>query len=165
MLPLIYQQIEATGLIPVEEFPDILAMSQMTPGPIAINAATYVGFRSLGLAGAFIATLGVLTPSIILILLLLTAINRSKKSLLIKNILDGVRPVTVGMIFIAVVYFLEISALNGKILSTDILEMGGGFFNIIPAFMFLGVITLAIKTKINPILITISAGLIGALLL
>ena len=66
MLPMIYQELEKFGLS-MQEFSDVVAISQMTPGPIAVNAATYIGYKSAGFAGAAFATLGVSLPSFILI--------------------------------------------------------------------------------------------------
>lgn len=165
MLPLLYQQIEISGLLPLAEFPDILALSQMTPGPIAINAATYIGFRNYGLTGAFVATLGVMTPSILLTLLVVQVMRRYKENSVIKAILEGVRPVTVGMIAVAAVYFSEITVFNGKVLSSDILKQGFGFFNIIPLLIFIPVLFLTAKTKVNPIIVSISAGVLCMLFL
>ncbi len=161
ILPLLFQQIEITGLIPTAEFPDILALSQMTPGPIVINAATYIGFRSNGIIGSVVATLGVLTPSMVLVILLVSIMNRCKGSLLVTCIIQGVRPVTVGMIFTAALYFLEITVFNGQILSSDVTKMGTDFINLLPAGLFTLVLILAMKTRINPIFLSVGAGITG----
>jgi chromate transporter len=67
MLPLMFQGVSYFGLMTKEEFADLVAISQVTPGPIAVNAATYAGFSVSGVAGAFFATLGVAIPAFILV--------------------------------------------------------------------------------------------------
>ena len=69
MLPLIFQSVKDFGMMTASEFSDLVALSQVTPGPIAVNAATYVGFNGAGIPGALAATLGVALPSFILILI------------------------------------------------------------------------------------------------
>ena len=63
MLPLIFQSVKDFGMMTASEFSDLVALSQVTPGPIAVNAATYVGFNGAGIPGALAATLGVALPS------------------------------------------------------------------------------------------------------
>ena len=65
MLPLIFQSVKDFGMMTASEFSDLVALSQVTPGPIAVNAATYVGFNGAGIPGALAATLGVALPSFI----------------------------------------------------------------------------------------------------
>ena len=77
MLPLIFQSVQDFGVMSAQEFSDLVALSQVTPGPVAVNAATYVGFNYSGFAGAAIATLGVCLPSFILMLLVMKFIDSS----------------------------------------------------------------------------------------
>lgn len=116
MIPLIQKEIESHGWIYSNEFADIVAISQMTPGPIAVNAATYVGARVAGLWGSFFATLGVSLPSFILILVIVHFLSRFRNNITIESILKGIRPVTIGLIATAVIFFAEMS-----ILKTDFL--------------------------------------------
>ena len=69
MLPMIYQGAKTFGLMSADEFSNLVAISQVTPGPIAVNAATYVGFNCAGYSGAAVATFGVALPSFILVTL------------------------------------------------------------------------------------------------
>ena len=71
MLPLIFQSVQSFGIMSAHEFSNLVALSQVTPGPIAVNAATYVGFNYAGIPGAAVATLGVCVPSFILVLIVL----------------------------------------------------------------------------------------------
>ena len=80
MLPLIFQSVQDFGMMTAAEFSDLVALSQVTPGPIAVNAATYVGFNGAGIPGALAATLGVSLPSFILILIVVKFLERFQES-------------------------------------------------------------------------------------
>lgn len=84
-----------------EVFLDIVALSQMTPGPIAVNAATLIGFRVGGVLGAIVATTGVVLPSMLIIYTLIKIIDRYEKTELLQNILKAIRPASLGLIFSA----------------------------------------------------------------
>ena len=165
MLPLIYQHVELHNLIPLEEFADIVALSQMTPGPIAVNAATYIGFRNAGLIGAIFATIGVISPSIILVLLILGLMRRFGDNPLMKALLNGIKPVTAGMIAAAAVYFLERSFLRGRFFSLDLFEMRIGYIDIPLFILFIIVLIALIKTKVNPLILTLLSGLVAMVFL
>ena len=76
MLPLIFQSVQDFGIMTSQEFSDLVALSQVTPGPVAVNAATYVGFNYSGLPGALTATLGVCLPSFVLMLIVMKFIEQ-----------------------------------------------------------------------------------------
>ena len=80
MLPMIYQSAQQFGNISSDEFSNLVGISQVTPGPIAVNAATYVGFCTAGYGGAIAATMGVAVPSFILVTLTCYFINKFKES-------------------------------------------------------------------------------------
>jgi hypothetical protein len=80
MIPLLEGEISAHGWLPVREFADIVAISQMTPGPIMVNAATYIGYRVAGFLGSAIATFGVSLPSLVLVMLVAHSIRVFKES-------------------------------------------------------------------------------------
>jgi chromate transporter len=98
-LPLIQARaVNDYGWITVTEFTDILTISQMTPGPIGINAATFVGTKVGGLFGAVIATLGVVAPSFIIVLALALLYKKYNKLPVIQSILGALKPASVGLI-------------------------------------------------------------------
>ena len=172
MLPMIYKEIGTFGFMPVKEFSDLVALSQMTPGPIAINAATYVGFKYAGLAGAAAATLGIALPSFIIIAVVISFLSRFKKSYLVQGIFSGIRPATAGMIAAAVIFISQSSIISNqffsRLLFTDPLKTVS-----IPSIaIFLSVLVLSRKWKIGrfefspgPVLLTILAGILGALII
>lgn len=102
MLPMIQQEVLVHGWLSMEELVDFIAISESTPGPFAINAATYIGVRTAGLVGATCATLGVICPSFMIILLIVRAYQRFQKSPYVIGVLAGLKPAVVGLIAAAV---------------------------------------------------------------
>lgn len=149
MLPMIYQGAQSFGLMSADEFSNLVAISQVTPGPMAVNAATYVGFNCAGYAGAFAATLGVAMPSFLLVTLACYFISKFKESKAIEGAFAGIRPVTVGLIG-AVVIFMGQSAFET--------------ISLVPCLITLGTVILVGKFKVSPIAIVVAAGVIGAIL-
>lgn len=149
MLPMIYQGAKTFGLMSADEFSNLVAISQVTPGPIAVNAATYVGFNCAGYAGAAAATFGVALPSFILVTAACYFIEKFKENRIVEGAFAGIRPVTVGLIASAVMF------------------MGQSAFASLSPVSFAiaaGTVILAGKFKVSPILIVVIAGVIGALL-
>lgn len=165
MLPMIYQEIQAFDLMPAREFSDIVALSQMTPGPIAVNAATYVGYKSSGFLGAVLATIGVALPSFIIILIIAAFINKFKSSPVIKAILEGIRPATVGLIAAAVVFFSKTSLFNEGFFSVKMFQNPLSYISIPSLIIFALTIIGTNKYKIGPITLTVLAGILGAVIL
>jgi chromate transporter len=163
MLPMIYQDIQTFSLMPAQEFSNVVALSQMTPGPIAVNAATYVGYRAGGLGGAIWATLGVSLPSLLIIMLIVALLDKFKHSLAVQAVLQGIRPATVGLLGSAVVFFAATSLVNGAFPGIELRELES-YFNF-PALVIFGLTLIAAKkTKLGPIALTILAGIAGALI-
>ena len=92
-----------------ERFADVMALTQMTPGPIAVNCATYFGYRMAGVPGAFLATLCLLVPGSALLYIALGSLEKFKSSRLVQGILFGVRPVTIALMLNALWAFAGIS--------------------------------------------------------
>lgn len=145
MLPLIQEQITAHDWLTKEELINFIAVSESTPGPFAINISTYVGMEADGLFGAFCATLGVVFPSFIIILIVAKYFGRFQESTVIKGCMTGLKPAVIGLIAAAVVS-------TGKTVLTS--------SSIIPALVVGIMLVLAIK-KIHPIVIILLSGIIG----
>lgn len=109
MIPLIQTEMENSGWLDSKEFADVVSISQMTPGPIGINAATYVGYRTAGIAGSVCATLGVFLPSFLLIMLAAAFFDKFKDNRIVNAIFLGIRPATIGLISVAVLFFAQTS--------------------------------------------------------
>lgn len=91
---------------------DMLAVSESTPGPMGINIATYAGFHTAGILGGILATLGLIAPSLIIIILIAKFLDKFKENTYVKAIFDGLRPAVVGLIGVAGFEVLKISLLN-----------------------------------------------------
>lgn len=165
MLPLIFQGVQQFGFMSAQEFSRLVALSQVTPGPIAINAATYVGFNYAGFIGALFATLGVALPSFILMMLTVRFIDRFKESKAIDGILSGIRPATVALIFSAVIFLAKSSLINGPFLSLELINNVKEYVNWLPCLIFVCTIAISVRFKISPIKLTILAGVVGALII
>ena len=105
-IPFLYDMSDATGWFTYGDLANMLAVSESTPGPIGVNMATYVGFITgsanggipTGLLGAVIATLGLITPSVIVILIIATVLKKFRDSKLVKTAFYGLRPASTGLI-------------------------------------------------------------------
>ena len=165
MLPLIFQGVQEFGIMTASDFSRLVALSQVTPGPIAVNAATYVGYQYAGVGGAAVATIGVSLPSFLLVLIVLHFMQRFEESGSLNAVLYGIRPATVGLIASAVVFLAETSIFSGPLLSLQLIENIKEYINLLPCLIFIGTIVLAGKFKIGPIKLTILAGIVGALMI
>jgi chromate transporter len=102
MLPLIIKETTSHGWVTMDELTNFVAVSESTPGPFAVNIATYIGSETGGVFGSFCATLGVVLPSFVIILLVAKFYLAFKNSRVVKGCMTGLRPVTVGLIGAAV---------------------------------------------------------------
>lgn len=99
MIPLITSEMTAHGWMTASEVSDIVAIAEMTPGPLGLNCATFAGMRTAGLLGAIAANLGTLSPTLTVCLLAAIFFERFRKSSFMTRLMTGVRPACVGMIF------------------------------------------------------------------
>lgn len=119
-MPLIQEQvIERHGWLTLQQFIDIFTISQMTPGPIGINAATFVGTKVAGVPGAIAATAGFIFPSIIIVLILAKLFFKYGDIGPIRGILNGLRPAVVALICSAGVGFILLALWNTETLPKD----------------------------------------------
>ena len=103
MLPMIQADVLAKGWMTAEELVNFIAVSESTPGPFAVNVSTYIGAELAGLPGAFCATLGVVLPSFLIILLVARFYAAFRSSAIISGAMSGLRPAVIGMIGAAAV--------------------------------------------------------------
>lgn len=103
MIPLINDQMLSHGWMTSQEVADIVAIAEMTPGPLGLNCATFAGTRTAGIPGALVASLGVITPSLTVTMLVAMFLAKFKESRLMGEALYGIRPVCIGMIFAVII--------------------------------------------------------------
>lgn len=175
MLSLVENEVVGPGWISEQMFTDIVAVSQMTPGPIGINSATYIGFvapgsvnpelQSIwwGLLGSCLATLAVVLPSFFMVVYSSHFIRRHNESGVIKGIFGGLRPVVVGLIASAAILLMNSANFNpngiGWQLITNIIICTAAF-----CLVFFPIPWRGKKIKLHPILVIIMAGLAGYLI-
>ena len=97
-LPFLYDLADKYPWLSAAQIPDMIAISESTPGPLGVNMATYVGFQCGGVLGGVIATAGLVTPSVIVIIIVYKFLERFRKSTLVENAFYGLRPIVVGLI-------------------------------------------------------------------
>lgn len=144
--------------ITMTEFIDIFTISQMTPGPIGINAATFVGTKIAGLPGAVVATLGFVTPSLILCLLITYLMKKYGELSAIKGTLNGLRPAVVALICTAGLSFIWLSVWDTESIPSDFSD-----FNI-KGIIILLIAMIAVKKKVSVITLLFGSGVAGLVL-
>ena len=97
-LPFIYDMSDKTGWFTDQQIADMVAVAESTPGPIGINMATYVGYTTGGVFGSLIATLGIVTPAIVIILIIATCLRKFRDSRLVNDAFYGLRPASTALI-------------------------------------------------------------------
>ena len=174
---LIYDSIQPFLDMSRETFANIVAISQITPGPLAVNTATYVGFEAAGLAGAAAATFGVVLPEFIIMSLVCRMLKQFKDSKWVNGAMDGIRPATIGLIGAAAVTLIAPAvAGEGRLgrglltkLGADIMQgFAGSFFglpgDIISLVMLALTVLLMVRYKKSPIFVLLIMGCLGAIL-
>lgn len=156
MIAMIQYEAERHGWLTQAELVDFVALSESTPGPLAVNMATFVGIRTGGVLGAVIATLVIVLPSFIIILIIAKCFEKFKDSKTVKGVMSGLKPAVVGLIGTA---FLSVGR---TVFFQDGLQ--ASIFTDISFWIFLCLFTvsavLAFK-KMNPIKIILLAAVVG----
>lgn len=161
-LPIICEKVTSENpWLTMEEFTDVVTISQMTPGPIGINAATFVGMRLQGILGGMCATLGFVAPACIIVTILAVIYKKYRKSDVMGGILTGLRPASVGLIASAALSIIvtaffgtELFEINLK--NTDFIAVGVCVLSYI--------LMKKVKKLSSPIAIIILSGVIGGAL-
>ena len=153
------------GWITEAEIANIIAIAESTPGPIGVNAATYVGFLVCGIPGAVLATLGLVTPSVIIIILVAGAIRKYSDSHMVQSLFRALRPAAIGLIT-AAGFSLLLTSLGIKANFTR-LTFSADWYSLLKLGIY-GVFTFFAfwkKTaKIHPLFYILTGGAIGAIL-
>lgn len=146
-IPIIqHELVDSRHWLAFDEMARILAIAQMTPGPIAVNAATFTGFRLSGILGAAVATIAVVLPSILILVLLVPFIDRFKKNGHLQKFGQGIQIGVLSLILFAV-WSYGYAAIKGCM---DLAIA-------VAAFLFL----VAFEGKLNPIIVILACGIIG----
>ena len=153
MLSLIHSEVvERNAWLTNAEFADIVAVSQMTPGPITINSATYIGYEVAGVWGSIVATVAVCLPALTIMMLLTRFFLRLHDNRYVKGVVGGMKPVVVGMIMSAALLLIFPHSADGR-------SFIDGW-----SWVIFAVVLIASARKVNPILLIVLSGVAGVLI-
>lgn len=162
MIPLVKEVVLNYGWLAEDKFYDFIGLCEATPGPIALNMATYVGYSQGGVLGGLVASLGVVLPSFIIILIIASVLKRFSDNIFVKSGVRGIKPIVMGLILAAgitlliknlnVAYSLENAFTNFDYVSLIIVS--------VIAFIFVFV-KLIFKKKLSPVIIILISAALG----
>ena len=156
MLPLIQAEVMGHSWLSMNELIDFVAISESTPGPFAINISTYVGAETGGILGSVCATLGVVMPSFIIILIVARFFEKFKDNRIVKGCMTGLKPAVIGLIAAAVISFAKTvfwgDGFNAQVFKSSEIYVSLGIFILMTCLAF---------KKAHPILIVCLSAVIG----
>lgn len=158
-LPFLYTIGETTGWYTAQDVANMIAISESTPGPMGVNMATYVGFNTFGIPGAILASLSLVFPSVVIIVLISKILNKFKESKLVQDIFYGLRPASTGLIISAGLGVAKVALLH--------LDNFVDTKNIFNLFNYKAIILAVIlyfvmkKKELHPILVVVISAIIG----
>lgn len=160
MIPLITEEVVTKNWLIPEQLLDFIAISESTPGPFAINIATFIGYNQQGILGSIFSTAGVILPSFIIILIIAKAFHRFASNKYVIGFLKGVKPIVVGVIFSVAITFLLKSIFHINIFDIKDIE-----FEWSTLLIFLVIIVMTrIWKKIHPVFIVLVSGILGLII-
>lgn len=164
-LPFLYSMSDTTGWFSHAQLADMIAVSESTPGPIGVNMATYVGFTTAGVPGAVIATLGLITPSIIIILIIARVLAAFRQNKYVDAAFYGLRPCSVGLIAAAGLLVVKIALFD-----FDLYQQTGVLMNVFNGKAIILAAVLIVLTryvkplkKLHPVFFILGSAAVGAL--
>ncbi len=160
-LPFIYNIGTRTGWFTAADVADMIAVSESTPGPMGVNMATYTGYTTMGIVGSVVATIGLITPSIVIIILISKALQKFKEAEIVQKIFFGLRPASTALITAAGLGVAKIA-----LLYTDVLETSGismDIFNWKNIILALVIFVIYKKVKHSPIYYIFGAAILGVI--
>lgn len=161
ILPMIRSEMLAHGWMSESEFLDILAIAEMTPGPMSVNAATFVGYRLAGVPGSLAATLSLVLPSLLVVCLFGAWWQRHRKDPASVRVLSLLRPVIAGLVLAAALSLFAASVLPA---TTDGGWLGGREIDWRGLVVFAGVLVATWRYQVHPVAALACGGLAGFLL-
>lgn len=163
ILTLIFQDVQAFGIMSAHEFANLVALSQVTPGPIAINAATYVGYNAAGVPGAVLATVAVSLPSFILCMLVLLFLHKFQTNKVVMGVLAGIRPATVGLMASAFLFMAQ-TAIMPAYQAQESLFQNFKSADLVAVAIFVITYGVILLRKFGAITLTLAGGALGVAL-
>lgn len=163
-LPFLQEMGASTGWFTAGQLADMVAVSESTPGPIGVNMATYVGFTTAGIGGAVVATLGLVTPSVIIILIIAALLKNFRNNRYVDAAFYGLRPASSGLITAALLSLIAIALLH-----VDLFRETGNLLDLVDLKSLILAAVLLVLTrwvkptkKLHPIVFILASAVIGA---
>lgn len=163
-IPLIQDLVVDKGFISQAQFTDMIAVSESTPGPIGVNVATYVGYmlNQYGIIGSLFATLGIVTPSIIIIILIAKFVMHYRDNVYVDAAFQGIRPAVTGLILtaastVAMISLFDVATFKQTSNMMDLFQWKA-------IIMFIVFFIVSYKWKAHPIFYIVIAGILGILI-
>ena len=164
-LPFLYNMIDTTGWFTEAQLADMIAVSESTPGPIGINMATYVGFTTAGVPGSVVATLGLVTPSVIIILIIARVLAAFRQNKYVDAAFYGLRPCSVALIAAAGLMVVKIALFDFDLFheSGKLLDLFNVKALVLAAVLL--ILTRGVKKlkKLHPVVFIAASALIGVI--
>lgn len=151
MIPVIQHEVESHGWLSLNDFNDAVALAGMSPGPIATNSATIIGFKAAGLPGAAFATMGMVLPSLVVIILIAGFFYKSHGNSWVKASLYGLKPIVTGLILYAAIHFF-FSGNQWSLVS---------WHQIVTVLIAAGVVVGVLRYRLHPFAAVLISGLLG----
>lgn len=151
MIPVIEIQVSNNGWMTTQEFTDVIAIAGMSPGPIATNSAIFVGYKTAGFLGAVFSALGMVLPSLVIILIIASFFRRVSEHKLVKSAFYGLRPVITGLIIYAAISFAISNNLIGSLSSQTFILLA----------IYIVALFSLVFLRLHPLLVIVSAGIVG----
>lgn len=156
-IPLIQEQVvDVNKWMTLSEFTNLITIAEMTPGPIAVNCATFVGTRIAGIPGALVSTLACIFPSIIIVSVMAALYQRFKNSTVLQSILASLRPAVVALILAAALKILIMVLFGGELSSVTLDSFNHIYWT--GAILFAAAFFILRKFRLNPILVMCLCG-------
>lgn len=163
-LPFLQEMGASTGWFTAGQLADMVAVSESTPGPIGVNMATYVGFSTAGVGGAVVATLGLVTPSVVIILIIAALLKNFRNNRYVDAAFYGLRPASSGLITAALLSLIAIALLH-----VDLFRETGNLLDLVDLKSLILAAVLLVLTrwvkptkKLHPIVFILASAVVGA---
>ncbi|WP_227940341.1 chromate transporter [Alkalihalobacillus deserti] len=153
MIPLIQEEVVTRHQwMSVQDFTDVIAVAGMSPGPIATNSAIFIGYEQMGISGAIFSVLGMILPSLMIILAIGSVFYKIQKSVMMKSAFYGLRSIITGLIIYAAVMF----AINNGLVSSI------SWHSVSLLLIFVLSLLALIRYRIHPVYVILLSGIVGA---
>lgn len=146
-VPFLFDLSSKYGWFSSQELVDMIAVSESSPGPIGVNMATYVGFKTAGIFGGIVATIGLVMPSLIIVMIIARILDRYRQSSVFENLMYAVHPASIAMILFAGIELGKMVLISPEIIGIALIFWGAIHF-----------------VKMHPVLYIILGGIIGVVL-